>query len=113
MVLAEVTDGAFAPEPTLHFIACNRDAPMRLAVAFYFRGSVRMPSVAVSSNTVPPFFPPCPTCTKEMVLISITPTCESPIFGYICSDDGDRLSWQPRDYRAATGSQAARKSKAA
>ena len=59
-----------------------------------------MVSTAVSSKTVPPIFPRCPTCTKEMTLTAITPTCESPIYEYMCSDDGDRLSWQPRNYRA-------------
>ena len=54
-----------------------------------------MPATAVFSKSVPPIFPPCPTCNKEMRLTAITPTGESPIYEYICSDDGDRLSWQP------------------
>jgi hypothetical protein len=52
------------------------------------------------AKNVPPISPPCPTCGKEMMLTSVTPTCESVIYGYLCSDDGDRLSWQPRHCRA-------------
>ena len=51
---------------------------------------------AVSSNSVPPIFPRCPTCHKKMVFISVTPTCESTIYGYMCKNDGDRLSWECR-----------------
>jgi hypothetical protein len=50
-----------------------------------------MPAVGGSSNSVPPIFPRCPTCHKKMVFISVTPTCESIIYGYICRNDGDRL----------------------
>jgi hypothetical protein len=53
-----------------------------------------MPAVGGSSNSVPPIFPRCPTCHKKMVFISVTPTCESIIYGYICRNDGDRLSWE-------------------
>jgi hypothetical protein len=61
-----------------------------------------MPAADISSNlsskTVPPIFPPCPTCAEEMRLISVTPTCESVIYGYMCDNDGDRLIWQPRHH---------------
>jgi hypothetical protein len=56
-----------------------------------------MPSTAVSFKTVPPVLPPCPSCTKEMRLTGVTPTSESPIYEFVCSDDGDRLSWQPHN----------------
>ncbi len=36
------------------------------------------PALGVSSNSVPPVFPPCPTCSKEMRFISISPTCRGP-----------------------------------
>jgi hypothetical protein len=44
-----------------------------------------------------------------MRLTAITPTCESPIYEYICSDDGDRLSWHPRHYRAGREGQLMRR----
>lgn len=59
-----------------------------------------MPSTAVSSETVPSIFPLCPTCSKEMRLTGITPTCESSIYEHMCSGDGDRLSWRPRNHHA-------------
>jgi hypothetical protein len=31
-----------------------------------------------------------------MVFISVTPTCQSVIYGYVCRNDGDRLSWESR-----------------
>jgi len=68
-----------------------------------------MPATAVFSKSVPPIFPPCPTSNKEMRLTAITPTCESPIYEYICSDDGDRLSWHPRHYRAGREGQLMRR----
>lgn len=46
-------------------------------------------------------FLPCPTCGKDMKPIGHTPTCESVIYDFLCSDDGDRLSWRPR--RVAVG----------
>jgi hypothetical protein len=55
-----------------------------------------MPAAGVSSNGVPPVFPSCPTCNKKMVFISVTPTCQSVIYGYVCRNDGDRLSWESR-----------------
>lgn len=53
-----------------------------------------MPAVGVSSNRVTPIFPRCLTCDQKMVFISVTPTCKSTIYGYICRNDGDRLSWE-------------------
>ena len=54
------------------------------------------PALGVSSNSVPPVFPRCPTCSKEMRFISISPTCQSVIYEYVCSGDGDRLTWETR-----------------
>ena len=52
-------------------------------------------SVAGRSNKiVPPVFPSCPTCGKEMRFTGHAPACESVIYDFLCSDDGDRLSWQ-------------------
>jgi hypothetical protein len=55
-----------------------------------------MPVVGVSSNSVPPIFPRCPTCNKKMVFMAVTPTNQSMIYGYMCRNDGDRLSWECR-----------------
>jgi hypothetical protein len=55
-----------------------------------------MSATGVSSKTVPPILPRCPTCNKEMVFTSVTPTCQSVIYGYVCRNDGDRLSWECR-----------------
>jgi predicted RNA-binding Zn-ribbon protein involved in translation (DUF1610 family) len=41
--------------------------------------------------------PSCPTCGKKMGLIAICPTCQGTIYEYVCSNDGDRLSWQPHN----------------
>jgi hypothetical protein len=38
--------------------------------------------------------PLCPTCGKKMEQTSATPTCDGVIYGFLCSSDGDRLSWQ-------------------
>ena len=51
---------------------------------------------AVDERSFPPVAPHCPTCAKEMSLTSVTPTSGGAIYGYHCEDDGDRLSWQPR-----------------
>ena len=60
-----------------------------------------MPSAEISSkNNAPTISAPCPTCGKEMSLTGVTPTSESVVYDYLCSNDGDRLSWQPRHYRA-------------
>ena len=37
----------------------------------------------------------CPICAEAMELISIAPNCQSVVYGYLCSSDGSRLSWQP------------------
>jgi hypothetical protein len=58
---------------------------------------------AVSSNCVPPIFPPCPTCNTKMAFISVTPTCQSVIYGYVCRNDGDRLSWECRQSHLQNG----------
>lgn len=58
-----------------------------------------MPAAGVSSNGVPPVFPSCPTCNKKMVFISVTPTCQSVIYGYVCRNDGDRLSWERQSHQ--------------
>ena len=47
-------------------------------------------------ENVTPIFPHCPTCGKEMRLTGHAPTCESVIYDFLCTDDGDRLSWRPR-----------------
>jgi hypothetical protein len=47
-------------------------------------------------ENVTPISPPCPTCGKEMRLTGHAPTCESVIYDFLCSDDGDRLSWHHR-----------------
>jgi hypothetical protein len=38
-------------------------------------------------DNVPPICPPCPTCGKEMRLVSITPAWESEVFSYLCAND--------------------------
>jgi hypothetical protein len=47
-------------------------------------------------ENVAPLSPPCPTCGKEMRPTAHAPTCAGVIYDFLCSDDGDRLSWQPR-----------------
>jgi hypothetical protein len=47
-------------------------------------------------ENVAPLSPPCPTCGKEMRLTGHPPTCEGVIYDFLCSDDGDLLSWRPR-----------------
>jgi len=54
-----------------------------------------MPAAVLSSKYVTPTSPLCPTCGKEMRHTSVTPTCNNTIYDYVCSDDGDRISWQP------------------
>jgi len=61
-----------------------------------------MPATAISPKNSPPIPPLCPTCGKKMNLTGVTPTCESTIYEYLCSRDGDRLSWQPRHLHAPT-----------
>lgn len=39
--------------------------------------------------------PPCPTCGKKMRQISANPNSEGVNYDFLCSTDGDRLSWQP------------------
>jgi hypothetical protein len=52
-----------------------------------------MPAIGVSTACVPTFFPHCPTCNNAMEFVSITPTCQSVIYGYACRTDGDRIDW--------------------
>jgi hypothetical protein len=59
-----------------------------------------MPSI--SSKTVPPFFPLCPTCNQKMAFIALSPTCQSVIYEYLCRNDGDRLSWNAMNGRPPT-----------
>jgi len=47
-------------------------------------------------ENVTPNSPLCPTCGKEMRPTGHAPTCEGVIYDFLCSDDGDRLSWRPR-----------------
>jgi hypothetical protein len=47
-------------------------------------------------ETVPPIRPACPNCGKEMRPVGHTPTCDSVIYDFLCSDDGNRLSWWRR-----------------
>jgi hypothetical protein len=35
----------------------------------------------------PPICPHCPTCGKEMRLVSVTPARASVVFGYLCAND--------------------------
>ena len=53
-----------------------------------------MPRAGVSSNSVPPIFPNCPRCDEKMVFLSVSPTCQSVVYGFMCRNDGDRLSWE-------------------
>jgi hypothetical protein len=51
-----------------------------------------------------PICPTCPTCGKEMRLIGHSPACESVTYDFLCSTDGDRLSWRrPRLMAAMPG----------
>jgi len=63
-------------------------------LAEWVLGSADMPAAGVSSNSLPPVFPRCPTCNEKMVFLSVSPTCQSVIYGFICRNDGDRLSWE-------------------
>ena len=38
-------------------------------------------------DNIPPICPPCPTCGKEMRLVSVTPARKSVVFGYLCGND--------------------------
>ena len=56
-----------------------------------------MPATVPSPNKTPLI---CPACTGQMVLISIAPNCKGVVYGYLCSNDGGRLNWQPPNARA-------------
>ena len=66
------------------------------ALPFFIFERRVMPAASISSKTVPPISPSCPTCTKPMRLISMTPFCDGVVYGYVCSNDGDHVSWRPR-----------------
>ena len=51
-----------------------------------------VPAPDRSSNKAPLI---CPACAGPMVLTSIAPNCKGVVYGYLCSNDGGRLSWQP------------------
>ena len=53
-----------------------------------------MTEVHLSSNYVVLVSPLCPTCGKKMEQTSATPTSHGVIYDFLCSSDGDRLSWQ-------------------
>ena len=54
-----------------------------------------MSAVYRSSQYAASICPPCPTCGKKMGQISATPNSEGVMYDFLCSTDGDRLSWQP------------------
>ena len=61
-----------------------------------------MPTLDLPSKTDPLISPPCPACGKEMRLTGVTPTSEGQmIYEYLCSNDGDRLSWQPHRLKSS------------
>jgi hypothetical protein len=60
-----------------------------------------MPTSDLSSKTVPPIPPPCPTCGKEMKLLHVVPNTEGTIDEYLCEGEGDRLTWQPRHWESS------------
>jgi hypothetical protein len=66
-----------------------------------------MPASDCSSKIVPPASPFCPTCGKEMSLTGVAPTSGNTIFEYLCSNDGDRLSWQPHHWDDGAATQIA------
>jgi hypothetical protein len=49
----------------------------------------------MNMENVTPISPACPTCGNKMGLTGLTPTCKGVIYEYLCSNDGDRLSWEP------------------
>ena len=53
------------------------------------------------AKTAQPIPPTCPTCGKEMRLTGVVPTCEGTIYDYMCSNDGDRLSWRPHHLKSS------------
>lgn len=55
----------------------------------------------LSSKTEQPISPTCPRCGKEMRLTGVVPTCEDTTYEYVCSNDGDRLSWRPHHLKSS------------
>ena len=41
--------------------------------------------------------PSCPSCGKEMRQTGYTPTSQSVSYDFICSEDGDCVSWHRRN----------------
>ena len=60
-----------------------------------------MPASNLSCKTVPPIPPTCPTCGKEMSLTGVVPSCGDTTYEYVCSNDGDRLSWRPHHLKSS------------
>ena len=56
-------------------------------------GRRAMPAT-LSSSYAAPVSLLCPTCGKKMEQTSATPTSGGVIYAFLCSSDGDRLSWQ-------------------
>ena len=52
-------------------------------------------SEILRSSEAPPIPPSCPTCGKKMRQTGVTPTCQGTVYDYLCSEDGDCLSWRP------------------
>ena len=53
-----------------------------------------MPATHLSSCYAATISPLCPTCGKKMEQTSATPTSDGVTYDFLCSKDGDRLSWQ-------------------
>jgi hypothetical protein len=60
-----------------------------------------MPTSDLSSKTVTPIPPPCPTCGKEMKLTGIVPSSKATTYEYLCESEGDRLTWQPLHWKSS------------
>ena len=54
-----------------------------------------MSAVYSSSQYAASICPSCPTCGKKMGQISASPNSKGVIYDFLCSTDGDRLTWQP------------------
>ena len=50
----------------------------------------------LSAKSASHIFLACPTCASTMSVTSITPTCNGVIYGFLCSNDGDHISWRRR-----------------
>ena len=71
----------------------SRPAPKKATVAPPSHREHAMPTLLRErkrlqvQDNIPPVCPPCPTCGKEMTLVSVTPAMESVVFGYLCAND--------------------------